>query len=86
MSQDTSAPDAIVVEEATVVVGPSLLARLGAEAFGTFFLVLAILGVALYSVGGLGAARSGWPSPVASRSSAASPPSATSPAGTSTRQ
>ncbi|KZM36531.1 aquaporin [Oerskovia enterophila] len=48
MSQDTSAPDAVVVEEATVVVGPSLLARLGAEAFGTFFLVLSILGVALY--------------------------------------
>lgn len=54
MSQDTSAPDAVVVDETTVVVGPSLLARLGAEAFGTFFLVLAILGAALYSVGGLG--------------------------------
>ena len=51
MSQDTSAPDAVVVDEATVVVGPSLLARLGAEAFGTFFLVLAILGVALYKIG-----------------------------------
>lgn len=48
MSQDTSAPDAVVVEEATVVVGPSLLARLGAEAFGSFFLVLSILGVGLY--------------------------------------
>ncbi|MFF3065057.1 aquaporin [Oerskovia sp. NPDC057915] len=59
MSQDTSAPDAVVVDETTVVVGPSLLARLGAEAFGTFFLVLAILGVALYSVGGLGAGTVG---------------------------
>ena len=59
MSQDTSAPDAVVVDEATVVVGPSLLARLGAEAFGTFFLVLAILGVALYSIGGLGAGTVG---------------------------
>ncbi|MBE7699462.1 aquaporin [Oerskovia sp. Sa1BUA8] len=59
MSQDTSAPDVVVDEETTVVVGPSLLARLGAEAFGSFFLVLAILGVTLYSVGGLGAGTLG---------------------------
>ena len=31
-----------------------LPARLGAELFGTFFLVLAILGVALYTIGGIG--------------------------------
>ncbi|WP_265520740.1 aquaporin [Oerskovia flava] len=54
MSKDTAAPhvgapDLVVDERQTVsVVGPSLLARLGAESFGTFFLVLAILGVALY--------------------------------------
>ncbi|BDZ41067.1 hypothetical protein GCM10025865_03660 [Paraoerskovia sediminicola] len=36
------------------VVEHSVLARLGAEVFGTFFLVLAICGVALYSIGGLG--------------------------------
>src|SRR5690606_10448996 len=39
---------AVVVEERTVVAGPGLMARLGAEAFGTFLLVLAILGIALY--------------------------------------
>ena len=38
-----------------VVTGPSLVARLGAEAFGTFTLVLVGLGIALYStVSGLG--------------------------------
>lgn len=42
--------DAYYVPAGTVVeVGPGLVARLGAEAFGTFFLVLAGLGVALYS-------------------------------------
>lgn len=42
--------DAYVVPAGTaVVVGPSLIARLGAEVFGTFFLVLAGLGVALYA-------------------------------------
>ncbi|MGM7424501.1 MIP/aquaporin family protein [Cellulosimicrobium sp. CpK407] len=58
MSQDTTAPGAPegFVEdpspaptEAVAVVQPSLLARLGAEVFGTFFLVLAIVGVALYT-------------------------------------
>jgi aquaporin Z len=57
MSQDTTAPGApegSVVEdlertESVVVVQPGLLARLGAEVFGTFFLVLAIIGVALYT-------------------------------------
>jgi len=48
--------DAYYVPAGTgVVTGPSLLARLGAEAFGAFFLVLAGVGVALYaSVGSLG--------------------------------
>ncbi|WP_253691228.1 MIP/aquaporin family protein [Cellulosimicrobium protaetiae] len=58
MSQDTTAPGAPegtvddtrpVPTEAVAVVQPSLLARLGAEVFGTFFLVLAIVGVALYA-------------------------------------
>jgi aquaporin Z len=58
MSQDTTAPgvpagtvdDARVERAETVaVVQPGLLARLGAEVFGTFFLVLAIVGVALYN-------------------------------------
>jgi aquaporin Z len=50
--------DAYVVPAGTVVVeGPSLVARLGAELFGTFFLVLAGLGVALYA--GLGAIGGG---------------------------
>lgn len=35
--------------EMVVTTGPGLVARLGAEAFGTFFLVLAGLGVALYA-------------------------------------
>ncbi|WP_426592945.1 MIP family channel protein [Cellulomonas sp. McL0617] len=40
-----------------VVTGPSLLAKLGAEAFGTFLLVIAGLGVALYlSVSGVSSA------------------------------
>ena len=42
--------DAYVVPAGTAIVtGPSLVARLGAEVFGTFFLVLAGLGVALYA-------------------------------------
>ena len=42
--------DAYVVPAGTVVVtGPSLVARLGAEAFGTFTLVLVGLGIALYA-------------------------------------
>jgi len=42
--------DAYYVPAGTVVeVGPGLVARLGAEAFGTFVLVLAGLGVALYA-------------------------------------
>ncbi|WP_456824843.1 MIP family channel protein [Cellulomonas sp. P5_E12] len=42
--------DAYVVPAGTVVVtGPSLVARLGAEAFGTFALVLVGVGIALYS-------------------------------------
>lgn len=42
--------DAYVVPAGTVVVtGPSLVARLGAEAFGTFALVLVGLGIALYA-------------------------------------
>ncbi len=58
MSQDTTAPGAPegyvddarpAQTEAVAVVQPSLLARLGAEVFGTFFLVLAIIGVALYT-------------------------------------
>ncbi|GED09008.1 MIP/aquaporin family protein [Cellulosimicrobium cellulans] len=58
MSQDTTAPGApegtvddprLAPTEAVAVVQPSLLARLGAEVFGTFFLVLAIVGVALYT-------------------------------------
>jgi aquaporin Z len=58
MSQDTTAPGTPggpVAEDATAartesveVVQPGLLARLGAEVFGTFALVLAIVGVALY--------------------------------------
>ncbi|WP_029289691.1 MIP family channel protein [Cellulomonas sp. HZM] len=48
--------DAYYVPAGTAIVaGPSLAARLGAEAFGTFFLVLAGLGIALYaSLGSLG--------------------------------
>jgi len=57
MSQDTTAPgapegsvvDDVVRTESVAVVQPGLLARLGAEVFGTFFLVLAIVGVALYT-------------------------------------
>ncbi|WP_251153111.1 aquaporin [Cellulosimicrobium sp. Marseille-Q4280] len=59
MSQDTTAPGSTggpVVEDVTVertesvaVVQPGLLARLGAEVFGTFFLVLAIVGVAMWA-------------------------------------
>ncbi|MET0789318.1 MAG: MIP family channel protein [Cellulomonas sp.] len=42
--------DAYVVPAGTVVVtGPSLVSRLGAEAFGTFALVLVGVGIALYS-------------------------------------
>ncbi|KRD44490.1 MIP family channel protein [Cellulomonas sp. Root930] len=42
--------DAYVVPAGTVVVtGPTLVARLGAEAFGTFALVLVGLGIALYT-------------------------------------
>ncbi|WP_421734595.1 aquaporin [Cellulomonas sp.] len=42
--------DAYVVPAGTVVVtGPSLVSRLGAEAFGTFALVLVGLGIALYN-------------------------------------
>ncbi|GEM_PF-60030 len=57
MSQDTTAPGAPeglvdaprpAPTEAVAVVQPSLLARLGAEVFGTFFLVLAIVGVAMW--------------------------------------
>lgn len=54
--------DAFLVPAGTVVAaGPGLLARLGAEAFGTFFLVLVGVGIALYSAfgntgGGLGVA------------------------------
>ncbi|WP_046528895.1 aquaporin [Cellulomonas sp. FA1] len=54
--------DAYVLPAGSVVAaGPGLLARLGAEAFGTFLLVLVGLGVALYSAfsntgGGLGVA------------------------------
>jgi len=55
--------DTFVVPAGTVIVtAPSLAARLGAELFGTFFLVLAGLGVALYaatnfaSIGGGGGA------------------------------
>jgi aquaporin Z len=56
------ADDAYLLPAGSVVAaGPSLLARLGAEAFGTFLLVLVGLGVALYSAfsntgGGLGVA------------------------------
>ncbi|SDS77995.1 aquaporin Z [Paraoerskovia marina] len=54
MSAQSTAPEApreeVVVEDTTATVeSPSLLARLGAEAFGTFLLVLAICGVALYA-------------------------------------
>ncbi|MBT0994423.1 MIP family channel protein [Cellulomonas sp. DKR-3] len=56
--QPEPALDAYVVPAGTVVVdGPSLVGRLGAELFGTFFLVLAGLGVALYA--GLGAIGGG---------------------------
>ncbi|OLT52454.1 MIP/aquaporin family protein [Cellulosimicrobium sp. CUA-896] len=58
MSQDTTAPGApggpvaddvaVARTEPVAVVQPGLLARLGAEVFGTFVLVLAIVGVALY--------------------------------------
>lgn len=53
MSQQSTAPDTtveeVVVKDTTTTVDePSILARLGAEAFGTFLLVLAICGVALY--------------------------------------
>ena len=54
--------DAYVLPAGTVIAGgPGLLARLGAEAFGTFFLVLVGVGIALYSAfsntgGGLGVA------------------------------
>jgi aquaporin Z len=42
--------DAYVVPAGTVIVtGPSLVARLGAETFGTFVLVLVGVGIALYS-------------------------------------
>lgn len=57
---DTTAEDTYVLPAGTVVAaGPGLLARLGAEAFGTFFLVLVGVGIALYSAfsnvgGGLG--------------------------------
>ncbi|WP_028044977.1 MIP family channel protein [Cellulomonas sp. URHE0023] len=51
-SEPESAPneyEAVFVPAGSVIVaGPSLLAKLGAEAFGTFLLVLAGLGVALY--------------------------------------
>jgi len=49
--------DAYVVPAGTVVTaGPGLVSRVGAEAFGTFFLVLAGLGTALYAqVTGAGA-------------------------------
>ncbi|MDM7831925.1 aquaporin [Cellulomonas edaphi] len=49
--------DAYVVPAGTAVItGPSLAARLGAEAFGTFFLVLAGVGVAVWAgIQGLGA-------------------------------
>ncbi len=57
MSQDTTAPGAPegiaddarhAPAETVAVVQPGLLARLGAEVFGTFFLVLAIVGVAMW--------------------------------------
>jgi aquaporin Z len=50
--------DAVYVPAGSVVVaGPGLLAKLGAEAFGTFLLVTAGLGVALYlSVSGISSA------------------------------
>lgn len=50
--------DALYVPAGSVVVtGPSLFAKLGAEAFGTFLLVIAGLGVALYlSVSGISSA------------------------------
>jgi len=57
---DDDEDDAYLVPAGTVVAaGPGLLARLGAEAFGTFFLVLVGVGIALYSTfsnvgGGLG--------------------------------
>ncbi len=44
---------------AEVLVGPGLPARIGAEVFGTFFLVLAILGTAVYSFLNAGAANLG---------------------------
>jgi aquaporin Z len=50
--------DAVYLPAGSVIVtGPSLLAKLGAEAFGTFLLVTAGLGVALYlSVSGVSSA------------------------------
>ncbi|WP_241744083.1 MIP/aquaporin family protein [Cellulosimicrobium arenosum] len=54
MSQDTTATESgraadVVRTESVEVVQPGLLARLGAEVFGTFVLVLAIVGIALYN-------------------------------------
>ncbi len=47
---DDEPEEAYVVPAGTVVAaGPGLAARLGAEAFGTFFLVLVGVGIALYS-------------------------------------
>jgi len=60
--EDGTERDAYVLPAGTVVTGSaSLLARLGAEAFGTFFLVLVGVGIALYASfsnvgGGLGVA------------------------------
>ncbi len=45
----TGTVDEVTVTDTTVVVGPSVGARLGAEAFGTFLLVLAGLGTALWA-------------------------------------
>ncbi|ADG75417.1 MIP family channel protein [Cellulomonas flavigena DSM 20109] len=59
---DQDDEDTFVLPAGTVVTaGPGLAARLGAEAFGTFFLVLVGVGIALYSAfsnvgGGLGVA------------------------------
>lgn len=59
---DEDDEDTFVLPAGTVVAaGPGLAARLGAEAFGTFFLVLVGVGIALYSTfsnvgGGLGVA------------------------------
>lgn len=46
---DVDVLDEVTVTDTTVVVGPSVGARLGAEAFGTFLLVLAGLGTALWA-------------------------------------